>query len=74
MSSKKFKKWLNASLSRISDCSGSIAIGLVDEIVRGVGVFKRGFIRDFFPISGEGRSGERAVAYRAENRGDKERR
>ena len=48
-----------------------MALGLVDEIVRGVGVFKRGFIRDFFPISGEGRSGERAVAYRAENGGDR---
>ena len=41
------RSWLKASLSRIFDCSGSMAIGLVSDIERGDGDFSRGFIRAF---------------------------
>ena len=47
-SSTWVKSWLKTSLSRILDCSGSMAIGLVLEIERWDGVFERGFILNFF--------------------------
>ena len=47
--SKNIDSWLKASLSRIFDCSGSMAMGLGSEMVRGVGVFNE----TFFPVDGK---------------------